>query len=99
MEIVGMLRKNGFQHTYDFLSQATNPEFVLWEQESMDEGRARVISETEMEQIGESGVKGVGTCRYCASTELIISRKQTRSGDEGMTIFVRCVMCQRQWRE
>lgn len=99
LEIVGMLRNQPFDDIIDFLTDAPNPEYVLWEQESMDEGRIKVIRELAIQQAEEVGVKGVGKCRYCPSTELVFATRQTRSADEAMTIFVRCVMCHKQWRQ
>lgn len=99
MEVIGMLIAQNFDEVVDFLTDAPNPEFVLWEQESMDEGRIKVIREINIQQAEEVGVKGVGKCKYCPSTELVFATKQLRSADEAMTIFVRCVMCQKQWRQ
>ena len=99
MEIIGMLRNQPFSDVIAFLTDAPNPEFILWDQKSMDEGRIRVIREINIQQSEEVGVKGVGKCKYCPSTELVFAQKQTRSGDEPMTVIVRCVMCQKQWRQ
>jgi hypothetical protein len=98
-EVVGMLRSDGFDYTVDFLTDAPNPEFVMWDQSALNPGRDKVARELIIQQSEDKGVKGVGKCRYCASTELVFATKQLRSGDEPATIFVRCVMCQKQWRE
>ncbi|CAH6420573.1 Transcription elongation factor TFIIS [uncultured virus] len=98
-EIIGMLTRQDFDEVIDFLTDAPDPSFVLWEQEAMDEGRLKVAREMIIQQAAETGVKGVGKCRYCPSTELVFALKQLRSGDEPATIFVRCVMCQKQWRQ
>lgn len=99
MEIIGMLRIQPFDEILDFLTDALDPGFILWEQESMDEGRVKVAREIVIQQAEEVGVKRVGKCRYCPSTELVFATKQLRSGDEPATIFVRCVMCQKNWRQ
>lgn len=98
-EVIGMLIYQDFEEVVDFLTDAPNPEFILWDQESMDEGKNKVIREIAIQQAEEVGVKGVGRCRYCPSTELVYASKQLRSGDEAATIFVRCVLCQKQWRQ
>jgi len=98
-EIIGMLIYQPFEEVIDFLKDAPNPEYILWDQESMDEGRTKVAREIAIQQAEEVGVKGVGRCRYCPSTELVYAMKQLRSGDEPATIFVRCVMCNKQWRQ
>jgi hypothetical protein len=99
MEIIGMLLKNSFEEILDFLTDAPNPDYVLWDQEAMDEGRIKVLREIGMNQTQDVGVKGVGKCRWCPSTELVFATRQTRSGDEALSVFVRCVMCQKQWRQ
>jgi hypothetical protein len=98
-EIVGMLKTNGYQFTVDFLTGAPSPDYVMWDQPALDSGRDKVARELTIQQTADKGVKGVGKCRYCPSTELVFATKQLRSGDEPATIFARCVMCQKQWRE
>ena len=39
------------------------------------------------------------TCPYCSHTKAYFMQLQTRSGDEPMTIFYRCVKCTKQWKE
>ncbi len=99
MEVLNMIIADGFDATLGFIRNAPNAEFILWEQSSMDEARTKLNREITIQQADEVGVKGVGKCRYCASKELIFSMKQLRSGDEPMTVFVRCVLCNKQWRE
>lgn len=99
MEIIGMLQYQLFKDVLDFITDAPNPEFILWNQESLDEGRIKVAREITIQQVEEIGVKGVGKCRYCPSTELVFAMKQLRSGDEPATVFVRCVLCNKQWRQ
>jgi hypothetical protein len=98
-EIIGMLTTTSFNEVVDFLTGALNPEYVLWNQKSLDEGRTKINREITIQQAEEVGVKGVGRCKHCPSTELVFAQKQLRSGDEPMTIFVRCVMCNKQWRQ
>jgi hypothetical protein len=98
-EIIGMILSYGYQDTLDFLSQATGPDYILWEQPGMDIGRRAVEREITISQTQQVGVKGVGKCRYCPSTELTFARKQMASGDEATAIFVRCVMCGKGWKE
>ncbi len=98
-EIVGMLIKGSFKSTFDFLKGAVNPEYIFWEQPAMEEGRNALVRELNVRQSEVKGVKGVGKCRYCPSIELIFTTKQTRSADEPMTVIVRCVICQKTWRQ
>jgi DNA-directed RNA polymerase subunit M/transcription elongation factor TFIIS len=94
-----MLRYQEFDDVIYFLTNAPDPAFILWDQESLDEGRLVVAREIAIQQAEEVGVKGVGKCRYCQSTELVFALRQLRSGDEPATIFVRCVFCTKQWRQ
>lgn len=98
-EIIGMLKTESFEDVIKFLQQAPNADYVLWEQKSLDEGRNKINREIIIQQSEDVGVKGVGKCRYCPSTELVFAQKQLRGGDEPMTIFVRCVLCNKQWRQ
>lgn len=99
MEIIGMLLHQKFNNVVKFLIDAPDPTYILWDQEAMDEGKTKVLREIAIQQAAEIGVKGVGKCRYCPSTELVFALKQLRSADEATSIFVRCVMCQKQWRQ
>lgn len=99
MEIVGMLHYQSAEDVIYFLTDAPNPSWVLWDQLFMDEGKIAVEREITIQQAEEVGVKGVGKCRYCNSNELVFAQKQLSSGDEAMKVFVRCVSCQKSWRQ
>jgi DNA-directed RNA polymerase subunit M/transcription elongation factor TFIIS len=54
---------------------------------------------------GEQGVKDMNnqmeviTCSRCKSgSHVAVELKQTRSADEGMSVFVRCEKCKARWR-
>lgn len=100
-EILGMLIAMGWDDTWTFLNDVdmVTPDVLMWSQESMNEGRKAVVRELLINRTEEVGVKGVGKCRHCASTEIAYAALQTRSSDEPMTIFARCTMCQRRWKE
>lgn len=38
-------------------------------------------------------------CRACQHTRAYYMQLQTRSADEPMTIFYKCVKCKKQWKE
>lgn len=44
------------------------------------------------------GSKGGIRCRKCGDNQVAIQQKQTRSADEGMTVFCTCEHCGFQWR-
>lgn len=99
LEIIGMLLYQPAQDVIDFLIDAPNPGYVLWDQLFMNEGKISIEREITIQQAEEVGVKGVGKCRYCSSNELVFAQKQLSSGDEAMKVFVRCVACQKSWRQ
>ena len=98
-EIISMLLKESFDDVIKFLSLAPDPDYILWEQKALTEAQADLVREIAIQQAEEVGIKGVGKCKYCSSNELVFAQKQTRSGDEPMTIFIRCVNCGKQWRQ
>ena len=87
----------GFDFIMDFLARANEPNDVLWNQPCFNLARDNIRREIFILQAKEPGVKGMGKCRYCPSEELRYASKQVRSGDEGMTVFVMCVQCKKQW--
>lgn len=99
IEIIGMLKTMPFEDVVDFLKEATGPNYVLWEQESMDPSITKLQREIALHEHQEVGIVGIGRCRFCSSNELVFDSKQLRSGDEPATIFVRCVSCGKNWRE
>lgn len=56
-----------------------------------------VISEAEAEQQMMPTVRQV--CPKCGHKVAYYWQVQTRSGDEGMTTFYRCLKCSQTWRE
>jgi DNA-directed RNA polymerase subunit M/transcription elongation factor TFIIS len=44
-------------------------------------------------------IEGVYHCGNCKSQRVVALGKQTRSADEGMTVFYRCVSCRHRWKE
>ena len=98
MEVVGMLQKETYENVLAFLSEAVNPDYILWEQHALEEGHVKILRESTILQTEETGIKGYGKCKYCSSTELVVATKQMRSGDEPTTIFVRCILCKKGWK-
>ena len=39
------------------------------------------------------------TCSKCKNNKCSFYEKQIRSGDEGMTLFIRCLVCDNKWRQ
>ena len=45
------------------------------------------------------GICSLFPCRYCKSDNTTYNTKQTRSADEGMSVFATCLDCSRTWQE
>jgi DNA-directed RNA polymerase subunit M/transcription elongation factor TFIIS len=99
LEVIGMLQRQPFATVFAFLESCPSSQEMLWEQEGMEEGRAAVEREITIQRAEEVGVKGVGRCRFCPSTELVFATMQLRSADEPMATLVRCVLCNKGWQQ
>lgn len=42
---------------------------------------------------------GRHACIKCKGWRVAVGEKQTRSGDEGFTVFYKCVDCQHTWKQ
>ena len=67
-----------------------------------DERRARKERFDEMLQekydaLDDAKFKAIITCRACGSTEVRWEEKQTRSADEGASVFCTCNSCKNRW--
>jgi DNA-directed RNA polymerase subunit M/transcription elongation factor TFIIS len=51
-----------------------------------------------LERIVNGCTAGALVCRKCGGDNIAIQQKQTRSADEGMTVFCTCDNCGAQWR-
>jgi len=58
-----------------------------------------VFKEDEKEEESLEPVIGVVSCRKCKSEKVFTFNKQTRSADEGTTVFCRCSECGTRWKE
>jgi DNA-directed RNA polymerase subunit M/transcription elongation factor TFIIS len=99
LEIAGMLNKYPYSEVLIFLQQVKSVDDLLWDQPSMDEYHLKFEREIAIYKTEEKGTVNFGKCRFCPSTELAIAMKQTRSGDEPLTVFVSCVKCGKRWRQ
>lgn len=49
------------------------------------------------EALDDQKFQAIVRCRRCGSEEIVWEEKQTRSADEGATIFAACVKCKNRW--
>jgi DNA-directed RNA polymerase subunit M len=58
-----------------------------------------IVIRQEDETAGAQVLKGVVSCPKCGHDEVMFWMMQTRSADEPMTRFYRCLRCKHTWRE
>ena len=75
--------------------------------ESVRLRRMHADSERRMTEVLERGERGIDNlrsaegllhCSRCGSDDVHVELKQTRSADEGMTVFAKCNKCGKSWR-
>lgn len=74
-------------------------------QSVMENERAEYDNTLKMlyEKVEEGSVaslkqKAAITCKKCDSSEIVMAMAQTRSADEGATMFFTCVKCNQKWK-
>lgn len=61
------------------------------------ETRFQEMLEDKYESMNDEKFQSIVKCRRCGSTEVRWEEKQTRSADEGATVFCTCINCQHRW--
>lgn len=61
------------------------------------EKRFQEMLEEKYESMNDETFQSIVKCRRCGSTEVQWEEKQTRSADEGATVFCTCINCQHRW--
>jgi DNA-directed RNA polymerase subunit M/transcription elongation factor TFIIS len=101
-EIAGMIASNEVpvDEIISFLDNQLTPEDVVFQQPSMLPYKIQLQREIAL-QLNETApvIKNAAKCKFCSSTEVCFAIKQIRSGDEGATTFLRCVVCDKRWKE
>lgn len=59
--------------------------------------RFQAMLQDKYDAINDRNFTAIVRCRRCGSEEVTWEEKQTRSADEGATIFVACVTCRNRW--
>lgn len=78
------------------LAAGTVIERLAREDAARAERFAQMLAE-KYEALGDASVTPIMRCRRCGSDDLTWDEKQTRSADEGATVFVACVRCRNRW--
>ncbi len=56
------------------------------------------VMEDDDERTSAPTVVSIYTCPRCKSRNVQSHQRQTRSADEGMTVFCQCLTCEKRWR-
>jgi len=101
LEAVGLINSLGFEESLKFLKtqqKEKDRDKVLKSFPTFDKARMRLFLETT-KNLREVKVESYISCKRCKLNQVISWSKQTRRGDEGVTVFFRCLACQYSWRE
>ena len=102
MEIKAIERKFGFEVAYEFCKNIENVGEVIKQTPLLESVREQLQIDDEMvEKGGETISENSYTCikAGCNNKKIGFFMKQTRSGDEGATTFLRCTVCGKRWSE
>jgi transcription elongation factor S-II len=58
-----------------------------------------IKKEAKMLEVDKSAATDMFRCSKCGKRECTYYEMQTRSADEPMTQFIRCLNCGKQWRQ
>lgn len=87
---------NGFTSVEAFCGMTASelaPEYIRENRKKMKE-RMTDATITQKQVVSD----GIFVCRKCHKNNTVCNQLQTRSGDEGMTVFVECLSCNHRWR-
>lgn len=84
------------QEEYEKL--CNNGEYLGFNHPAFEDVRLRLAEQDEFTEHPFQVEEGVVECR-CGSKRTFSTQVQTRSSDEGYSLFVQCVECGAKWRE
>jgi transcription elongation factor S-II len=108
--VVSNLNPNAYVKNRRLLDRLREGEFKVWEIPAMtfsdlcpENWRTLEDRETKREakmlEVDTSAATDMFRCSRCGKRQCTYYEQQTRSADEPMTIFIRCVNCGKQWRQ
>ena len=68
------------------------------EREQYDISLKMLYDKVEEGSVAAMKQKAAITCKKCGSSEILMAMAQTRSADEGTTMFFTCVKCNQKWK-
>lgn len=95
-----VLRQHYLWTQHGSLASPTNPHVLVYEAAEQARCRQRELVQSILrEHAAAAGSEPRGVrCSKCGSTDIQIEIGQTRSADEGSTVFCLCLRCQKRWR-
>jgi DNA-directed RNA polymerase subunit M/transcription elongation factor TFIIS len=97
--VFGIVVQFGLTLTVEYLQSVANDTELVWESPALQDARYKIVIDAEILRNKEKGIKGVGRCGRCGSTDLAFAEKQLRRADEPQTVFVRCIECGNGWTQ
>ena len=70
---------------------------TLEEERTARKERFEQMLQEKYDALDDAKFKAIITCRACGSTEVRWEEKQTRSADEGASVFCTCNSCKNRW--
>lgn len=94
---VGVILKHSVQDAYDYITEI-NEYADLYSTSEFD--HAKQLHEEEQLYLTKpiEVEEGVNVCNKCGSNRCMSYSKQTRSSDEGTTVFCMCAKCGAVWK-
>ena len=80
----------------DALTRGTLVGRIREETRAREERFQRMLQE-KYDALNDREYTAIVRCRRCGSTEVTWEEKQTRSADEGATVFCACTTCKNRW--
>lgn len=93
----GILYKHGAQEAYNYLKNY-DPRYDGFNCSAYEDVIKLQEEEDDFIQNPVTVVEGVNVCHKCGSKKTISYNKQTRSADEGTTVFCCCYICGNKWK-
>ncbi len=96
---VGIIESHGPQKAYDYINKNINNGFgFLFDCDDYEKIIELDSEEQEFIKNPTVVVEGVNKCYKCGNCKTISFNKQTRSADEGTTVFCCCYICGNRWK-
>lgn len=93
-QLSGLVQDHSITECYDILKK----EKINWNLEMFKENVEEEQIELDFIETPFEAVESIMTCK-CGSKKVLTFNKQTRGGDEGTSVFCKCITCGSKWME